>query len=164
MANIYINPYGGSSGLYIDSEDADDQESLDKLLDNLPADIFTAADSLGWTYQYWQTEKKDTVNESGDKIGADELPAVTQLFTEHYMVLFLYHNTIGAWHAGKVLAANPSLAETAQSEEELRQAVRLQSEGGYDFEYLRFVREEKEGDEEDTPTGPWRDEADQGPG
>ncbi len=33
MANIYINPYGGSSGLYIDSEDADDQESLDKLLD-----------------------------------------------------------------------------------------------------------------------------------
>ena len=132
------------------------RQALDKLLDSLPADIFTADDSLGWTYQYWQTEKKDAVNESGDKVGADELPAVTQLFTEHYMVLFLYHNTIGAWHAGKVLAANPSLAETGQSEEELRQAVRLQSQGGYDFEYLRFVRESQEGDEEDTPTGPWR--------
>ena len=129
---------------------------LDKLLISLPTEIFLADDSLGWTYQYWQSDKKDAVNESGNKIGADELPAVTQLFTEHYMVLFLYHNTIGAWHAGKVLAENPSLAETAKSEEELRQAVKLNAKGGYDFEYLRFVREAKEGDEDDQPTGPWR--------
>ena len=132
------------------------RQALDKLLDGLPSAVFTADDSLGWTYQYWQAEKKDAVNASGNKIGADELPAVTQLFTEHYMVLFLYHNTIGAWHAGKVLAENPSLAETAQNEGELREAVRLRSHGGYDFEYLRFVREANEGDEEDTPTGPWR--------
>ena len=132
------------------------RQALDKLLDSLPAAVFTADDSLGWTYQYWQTEKKDAVNASGNKIGADELPAVTQLFTEHYMVLFLYHNTIGAWHAGKVLAENPGLAEGAQSEEELRQAVRLHAQGGYDFEYLRFVREPKEDDEEDEPTGRWR--------
>ena len=132
------------------------RQILEKLLDTLPTTVFTADDSLGWTYQYWQTEKKDSVNKSGNKIGADELPAVTQLFTEHYMVLFLYHNTIGAWHAGKVLSSNPSLAENAQSEEELRQTVRLRSQGGYDFEYLRFVKETREGDEEDTPTGPWR--------
>ena len=130
--------------------------AVNKLLDSLPAQAFTADDSLGWTYQYWQAEKKDAVNESGKKIGADELPAVTQLFTEHYMVLFLYHNTIGAWHAGKMLASNPKLAENAQSETELRKAVRLQSQGGYDFEYLRFVREVVEGDEDDAPTGPWR--------
>jgi len=132
------------------------RQALDKLLDSLPAAVFTAADSLGWTYQYWQTEKKDAVNASGNKIGADELPAVTQLFTEHYMVLFLYHNTIGAWHAGKVLSENSGLAKTAESEEELRQTVCLRSQDGYDFEYLRFVREAKEGDEEDKPTGPWR--------
>ena len=39
------------------------------------------------------------------KIGADELPAVTQLFTEPYMVDFLLHNSLGAWwvtrHPGK---------------------------------------------------------------
>ena len=132
------------------------RQALDKLLDSLPAAVFTADDSLGWTYQYWQTEKKDEVNESGNKIGADELPAVTQLFTEHYMVLFLFHNTIGAWHAGKVLDADPRLAEYAQSEEELRQAVALNSHGGYEFEYLRFVREAKGGDEDDRPTGLWR--------
>ena len=132
------------------------RQALDSLLNSLPSTVFTADDSLAWTYQYWQAEKKDEINESGNKIGADELPAVTQLFTEHYMVLFLYHNTIGAWHAGKVLALHPNLAETAQSEEELRRAVRLRSQGGYDFEYLRFVREPREGDEEDNPTGSWR--------
>jgi Eco57I restriction-modification methylase len=132
------------------------RRELESLLEGLPAPVFSAADSLGWTYQYWQTEKKKAVNESGDKIGADDLPAVTQLFTENYMVLFLYHNTIGAWHASKVLAENPGFAETAQNEEELRHAVRLQSQGGYDFKYLRFVREDKEGGNEGTPTGPWR--------
>ncbi len=131
------------------------RQELERLLESMPTEVFLADDSLGWTYQYWQADKKDEVNASGVKIGADELPAVTQLFTEHYMVLFLYHNTIGAWHAGKVLAENPSLAETAESEEELRQAVRLRSQGGYDFDYLRFVREPQEGDEEDTPTGSW---------
>ncbi len=37
------------------------------------------------------------VNKSGGKIDGRTLPAVTQLFTEHYMVQFLLHNTIGAW-------------------------------------------------------------------
>ncbi len=132
------------------------RQALDTLIDSLPAAVFTADDSLGWTYEYWQSEYKDTVNASGKKIGAEELPAVTQLFTEHYMVLFLFHNTIGAWHAGRVLAANPGITENAQNEDDLREAVRLRSQGGYDFEYLRFVREARKGDDEDAPTGPWR--------
>ena len=58
------------------------QRELEKLLEALPVETFQASDSLGWVYQYWQTQKKDEVNKSGNKIGADELPAVTQLFTE----------------------------------------------------------------------------------
>jgi hypothetical protein len=54
-----------------------------------------------------QAEKKDKVNKSEVKIGADELPAVTQLFTEDYMILFLLHNTLGAWWEDKVLAGIP---------------------------------------------------------
>ena len=131
-------------------------QALRKLLADLPAAVFTADDSLGWTYQYWQAERKDAVNESGVKIGADELPAVTQLFTERYMVLFLLHNTIGAWRAGRVLARLSGLAREAKTEDELREAVRLRAGGGYDFSYLRFVREALDGDAEDTPTGPWR--------
>lgn len=98
-----------------------------------------ASDSLGWVYQFWQSEQKSAVNNSGSKIGADELPAVTQLFTEDYMVDFLLDNTLGAWHAGKVLNRNKELAETARDETELRAAVSLP---GIPWTYLRFVRGE----------------------
>ena len=111
---------------------------IEKLLADLPATIFSATDALGWTYQFWQADKKEEVNASGKKIGADELPAVTQLFTEDYMVDFLLDNTLGAWHAGKVLAAYPKLAESAQSEDELRQAVALP---GCPWNYLRFIKD-----------------------
>ena len=70
---------------------------LEGLVEGPPAEVFTATDALGWVYQFWQTKKKDEVNRSEVKIGADELPAVTQLFTEPYMVQFLLHNSLGAW-------------------------------------------------------------------
>ena len=115
----------------------EDRNPLIHLVTSLPVEVFTANDSLGWCYQFWQAERKDEVNASGNKIGADELPAVTQLFTEDYMVDFLLDNTLGAWHAGKVIAAKSTLAEAAQSEGELRNAVALP---GCPWKYLRFVK------------------------
>ena len=132
------------------------RQEFERLLDELPEAVFTAPDSLGWTYQFWQAERKDEINRGGGKIGVDELPAVTQLFTEHYMVLFLLHNTIGAWRAGRILADSPELAWAAPDEEELRRSVRLEMEGGYDFSYLRFVRGVRVEDEGDDRTGQWR--------
>lgn len=130
------------------------QQALEKTLGELPVAVFRADDALGWTYQFWQTDRKDEVNRSGVKIGADELPAVTQLFTERYMVRFLFHNTVGAWRAGKVLALRRELAEGADGEAALRRAVRLEAAGGYEFDYLRFVRESP-GDDAGQP-GRWR--------
>ena len=138
------------------------RQRLERLVGDLPADVFTASDALGWTYQFWQADRKEEVNQSGAKIGADELPTVTQLFTENYMVRFLFHNTIGAWRAGKLLEQRPELAERAASEGELGAAVRIEPRGGldgYDFEYLRFVREPASDDGEevaDDSTGSWR--------
>ncbi|WP_206070417.1 DNA methyltransferase [Nodosilinea sp. P-1105] len=76
------------------------KQALEKLLAELSSEVFTASDSLGWVYQFWQAKRKEEVNKSGNKIGADELPAVTQLFTEDYMVDFLLQNTLGAWWVG----------------------------------------------------------------
>lgn len=121
------------------------RQELESILEALPREIFVADDSLGWVYQFWQAERKDEINASETKIGADELPAVTQLFTEDYMVLFLLHNTLGAWWAGRVLDATPELAKTAKSEDELRAACKV---GDIEWTYLRFVRD---GDD-----GPWR--------
>ena len=115
----------------------EDRKPLIQLVTGLPVEVFIASDSLGWCYQFWQTERKDEVNAAGKKIGADELPAVTQLFTEDYMVDFLLDNTLGAWHAGKVLGAKPPLAEAAQSEDELRNAAALP---GCLWKYLRLIK------------------------
>lgn len=75
--------------------------ALARLLDGLPKEAFLADDSLGWVYQFWQTKRKKQVNASGQKIDGRTLPAVTQLFTDHYMVQFLLHNTVGAWWCGR---------------------------------------------------------------
>ena len=128
---------------------AETRSELEDLLKALPREVFLADDSLGWVYQFWQADRKDEVNRSEKKIGADELPAVTQLFTEDYMVLFLLHNTVGAWWAGKVLAANPNLARSAKTEDELRAACRV---GDVEWTYLRFVRDKND----DGGEGPWR--------
>jgi len=77
------------------------EQALEALLGKLPETVFKADDSLGWSYQFWQAQKKEDVQrqmkQAGTKVGADELPAVTQLFTEQYMVAFQLENALGAW-------------------------------------------------------------------
>ncbi len=113
------------------------QQKLERLVAELPGEVFTASDSLGWVYQFWQAKKKDEVNASEVKIGARELPAVTQLFTEPYMVGFLLDNTLGAWWAARRLSESD--LRSAKTEAELRTKVALPS---LHLEYLRFVRRE----------------------
>lgn len=85
-------------------------QQLEEKLASLPQEVFRADDSLGWVYQFWQSDEKERVNRSEVKIGAAELPAVTQLFTEDYMVLFLLENTLGAWWSAKRHAQGKDLA------------------------------------------------------
>ena len=113
-----------------------DRQPLIELVTGLPVEVFTASDSLGWCYQFWQAERKDEVNAAGNKIGADELPAVTQLFTEDYMVDFLLDNTLGAWHAGKRMEEEGGRI-TFATEEDARQFAALP---GCPWKYLRFVQ------------------------
>ena len=81
--------------------DAHGRQTLERLLNDLPVPVFTADDSIGWVYQFWQTKRKKEVNASGEKIGGADISPVTQLFTEHYMVEFLLHNSLGAWWAAR---------------------------------------------------------------
>ena len=108
---------------------------LESLLEELPAGVFTASDSLGWVYQFWQSTRKSEVNRSEVKIGADELPAVTQLFTEPYMVQFLLDNALGAWWAARRLSDSDLKEATAEAD--LR---RQASSPGVPLDFLRFVR------------------------
>lgn len=67
-------------------------------------EVFSAPDTLGWAYQFWNTDTKERVfaavrTKSAKIEGADIIPA-TQLYTEPYMVRFLVQNSLGAtWAA-----------------------------------------------------------------
>ncbi|KAA8672337.1 Eco57I restriction-modification methylase domain-containing protein [Vibrio gigantis] len=112
-------------------------EELESLIAQLDSQTYQAQDSLGWCYQFWQTKRKDDVNESGVLIGARELSPVTQLFTESYMVNFLLDNALGAWWANKRLSRDDLIR--ANNEQELRELAAIP---GVPLEYLRFSKEE----------------------
>ena len=115
-----------------------DEVELKRLLDSLPQEVFTAADSLGWTYQFWQEKRKEEINKTNKKRGADEIPAVTQLFTEDYMVEFLLHNTLGAWWAGKL---GPIRAAT-EAEARAKASLPVKDGLGINWTYLRFIQDD----------------------
>lgn len=53
---------------------------------------------IGWLYQFYISEKKDSVFEGlkkGKKITPDNIPAATQLFTPHWIVRYLVENSLG---------------------------------------------------------------------
>ncbi len=115
---------------------AEYQGKLERLVADLPKEVFFASDSLGWVYQFWQAKSKDEINASEVKIGDRELPAVTQLFTEPYMVNFLLDNSLGAWWAGRRL--NETDWTETKTEEELRTKAAI---SGVPLSSLRFVKE-----------------------
>ena len=123
-------------------------QQLESLIKSLDAVTFQAQDSLGWLYQFWQSDLKESVNKSGVKIGADELSPVTQLFTDPYMVSFLLDNALGAWWANRKLTQND--LSTTTTEKELRQAASIP---GVPLNYLRFVKPES--DQVPSETNPW---------
>ena len=98
----------------------DERIKLEAIIDALENDIFIADDALGWVYQFWQSEAKEEVNrrvKEGEKVDGEKLAAVTQLFTEPYMVHFLIDNTLGAWWVSR----NPNVKPPIK------------------FEYLRYL-------------------------
>ena len=54
-------------------------------------------ETLGWLYQYYNTEPKDKVfsRPSGQKIRKEDVPAATQLFTPDWIVRYMVENSLG---------------------------------------------------------------------
>jgi hypothetical protein len=53
---------------------------------------------IGWLYQYYIAEKKDSVYgeiKKGKKVQPADIPAVTQLFTPHWIVRYMVQNSLG---------------------------------------------------------------------
>ena len=50
---------------------------------------------IGWLYQFYISEKKDAVMARKKAVPPDDIPAVTQLFTPHWIVRYLVENCLG---------------------------------------------------------------------
>ena len=52
-------------------------------------------ESLGWLYQFYIAERKDEVMARKKAVPTEDIPAVTQLFTPHWIVRYLVENSLG---------------------------------------------------------------------
>jgi hypothetical protein len=50
---------------------------------------------IGWLYQFYISEKKDAVMARKAAVPEEDIPAVTQLFTPHWIVRYLVENSLG---------------------------------------------------------------------
>ena len=88
VSPVPVSPVPASSTIATDS----DPESLFDA-------VFADPDAIGWAYQFYQEEPKARTYgklKGGGKVATrDEIAAVTQLFTEPYMVQWLLQNSLG---------------------------------------------------------------------
>lgn len=71
-------------------------ELVELLADPAVADVWLAPDTLGWTYQFFNTgDERRQMREAGAPRNSRELAVRNQFFTPRYVVDFLVHNTLG---------------------------------------------------------------------
>lgn len=69
-------------------------------IDSIRGDVIEAIDDakdveiIGWLYQFYISEKKD-ISMKKNKYTKSDIPAVTQLFTPHWIVKYLVENSLG---------------------------------------------------------------------
>jgi hypothetical protein len=75
-----------------------DDSVLARALTVLTEEVCQDVEVIGWLYQFYISERKDDVFagfKKGEKAGAAEIPAATQLFTPHWIVRYLVENSLG---------------------------------------------------------------------
>ena len=71
---------------------------LAKVRAALTPEVCADVEVIGWLYQFYVSEKKNKIEEGfkhNVKASAENIPAVTQLFTPHWIVKYLVQNSLG---------------------------------------------------------------------
>ena len=70
-----------------------------RLINEIPEDYFNNVEIIGWLYQFYISEKKDSVNTSlkSKPIQKQDIPAATQLFTPDWIVKYMVDNSLGRY-------------------------------------------------------------------
>lgn len=71
------------------------QSVLQGVRDTLTAEVCQDVEVIGWLYQFYISEKKDQVMAAKGAVKAQDIPAVTQLFTPDWIVRYMVQNSLG---------------------------------------------------------------------
>jgi type II restriction/modification system DNA methylase subunit YeeA len=66
---------------------------LKGLVNDIPEEDWQEIEVIGWLYQFYISEHKDTV--IGKVVKSEDIPAATQLFTPNWIVKYLVQNSLG---------------------------------------------------------------------
>ena len=83
---------------------------------------------IGWLYQYYNTEPKDKVFadlKKNIKIGADSIPAATQLFTPDWIVRYMVENSLGRVFSDKWAVVSGRCSEEERIEAQKAYAEKM---------------------------------------
>jgi hypothetical protein len=101
-----------------------------QLVADSDAEDWQQVEILGWLYQFYISEKKDAVMARKSAVPTEDIPAVTQLFTPHWIVRYLVENSLGRlW-----LLNRPS--------SRLREHMPYYIEGETETEFLKITKPE----------------------
>jgi type II restriction/modification system DNA methylase subunit YeeA len=66
---------------------------LKELINEIPEEEWNEIEVIGWLYQFYISEHKDSV--MGKVVKSEDIPAATQLFTPNWIVKYLVQNSLG---------------------------------------------------------------------
>lgn len=66
-----------------------------KLVTDIDEEDWQEVEIIGWLYQFYIAERKDEVMARKSAVPTEDIPAVTQLFTPHWIVRYLVENSLG---------------------------------------------------------------------
>ncbi len=71
------------------------QSVLQSVRETLTVETCQDVEVIGWLYQFYISEKKDEVMAAKGAVAKEDIPAVTQLFTPHWIVRYMVENSLG---------------------------------------------------------------------
>jgi type II restriction/modification system DNA methylase subunit YeeA len=72
-----------------------DNSFINKTVQTLTDEDCSQVEVIGWLYQFYISEKKDQAMAKKKAYQTSEIPAVTQLFTPHWIVQYMVENSLG---------------------------------------------------------------------
>jgi hypothetical protein len=90
-----FEPLGDATELLLPADLLSEHSIIADFRENLPDADCLEVEVIGWLYQFYIAERKDAVMARKSAVPTEDIPAVTQLFTPHWIVRYLVENSLG---------------------------------------------------------------------